>query len=200
MTLRSTNTFLIVIMALAACRSDRVPERVAGDAAEEVATIPADDLPAHARALLESGRPWRAAMVMRRYLSEDSAPTPDHLVLAARAEAGWDAWQEVRVLLSAIPDVATHGNGIALYLSGRALDEAGDAARAVTGYRAFMARATDGDLERERAAARLRLGLALIRVGDHDAARRELRSFTKPMDTLLCVSVSGHLNSPCPSP
>jgi soluble lytic murein transglycosylase len=169
-------TFLILLTALYACRADDVPGRVAGDAAEEVSAIPADDLPTHARALLDTDRPWRAAMVMRRYLRDTNDPLAEYRLLAARAEAGWNAWPEARALLATLPDLDTHGHGIGLYLMGRALDEAGDATRAVTAYRSFLATSSAGELDRERAAARLRLGLALIRVGDRDAARRELQA------------------------
>jgi soluble lytic murein transglycosylase len=168
-------TFLILLAALFACRADDASDRVAGDAAEETGNIPAEELPTHARALLDTNRPWRAAMVMRRYLRDTNDPSVEHRLLAARAEAGWSAWPEARALLATVPDLDAHGNRIGLYLMGRALDEAGDAARAVRMYRSFLARSSASDTERERAAAQLRLGLALIRIGDHDAARRELR-------------------------
>ena len=169
---------LLFTALLLACRTEDadVPETVPGDAAEQVAAIDTYDLPTHARALLESDRPWRAAMVMRRYLREVTDPPPDHLLLAARAEAGWDAWPEARALLEAVPQLDTHENGIGLYLLARALDDAGEA-DAVDAYRSFLALSPPaGELEEERGAARLRLALTLLRTGDRAGARQELRS------------------------
>ncbi|MBR9990006.1 MAG: tetratricopeptide repeat protein [Gemmatimonadetes bacterium] len=169
-------TILALAALLLACGGDDIPDVVAGDASQEVSSISADDLPARARALLESDRPWRAAMTMRRYVSEVINPPPDHLVLAARAEAGWNAWPETRALLERVPQLDTHENGIGIYLLARALDETGDAAGAVAAYRSFLALSPPaGEMEGERAAARLRLGLALTRTGDGAGARRELQ-------------------------
>ena len=173
-------TILLFAALLLACRADdaEVPETVPGDAAEQVAAIGTHDLPTHARALLDSDRPWRAAMVMRRYLREitDAAP-PDHLVLAARAEAGWNAWPEARALLESVPELDTHENGLGVYLLARALDDTGDAAGAVEAYRAFLALSPPaGEMEDERGAARLRLALALMRTGDRAGAGLELQS------------------------
>lgn len=168
---------LACAMLLLACRADDTPAVVAGDAAEQVAAIDPGDEPTHARALLASGRPWRAAMVMRRYMGEVPDPPPDHRVLAARAEAGWNAWPEARVLLERVPELHAHDNGIGLYLLGRALDAAGEAAGAAESYRAFLALSPPaGEMAGERDAARLRLGLALIQTGDRSAARRELQT------------------------
>jgi soluble lytic murein transglycosylase len=170
-------TVLALALLLVACRADDEPDVVAGDAAEQVAAIDPEDLPTHARALLESERPWRAAMVMRRYLAEVSDPAADQLVLAARAEAGWKAWPEARALLEQVPQLDTHENGIGLYLLARARDEAGEAAAAVEAYTTFLALSPPaGALEHERAAARLRLGLALIQSGDRSAAREHLEA------------------------
>ncbi|HSK20843.1 MAG TPA: transglycosylase SLT domain-containing protein [Longimicrobiales bacterium] len=170
---------LLFTALLLACRTEDadVPETVPGDAAEQVAAISTYDLPTHARALLDSDRPWRAAMVMRRYLREVTDPPPDHLLLAARAEAGWDAWSEARALLESVAGLDTHENGLGVYLLARALDGTDDAAGAVDAYRSFLALSPPaGELEDERGAARLRLGLALLRAGDRAGARRELQS------------------------
>ena len=170
-------TFTAMTALLLACGAGDEPDVVQGDAAEQVSAIDAEDMPTHARALLGSERPWRAAMIMRRYMSEATDPPADHLVLAARAEAGWNAWPETRALLEQVQELDTYENGIGVYLLGRALDETGDAAAAVAAYRAFLALSPPaGELTRERAAARLRLGLVLAQAGDRAGARRELRA------------------------
>ena len=166
----------LVLALVVGCGGDDSPDVVAGDAAEQVAEIDAEDLPTHARALLDSERPWLAAMTMRRYLSEVKDPLPEHRVLAGRAEAGWDAWPEARGLLGSVPGLDTYDNGIGLYHLARALDEAGAADSAAHMYRSFLALSPPaGEMSTERAAARLRLGLALTQAGDRAAAREHLR-------------------------
>jgi soluble lytic murein transglycosylase len=154
---------------------DPVQERVAGDVSEVVSRMDVSDLVPQAEALLATDRPWRAARVMRRYLEEVEDPPPDHLLLAGRAEAGWGGWVQVRRLLEGVPNLDTYGNGIGLYLLGRARDEGGDAAGAASAYREFLDLSPPGgEHVLERAAARLRLGLALLRTGRRDDAQREL--------------------------
>jgi soluble lytic murein transglycosylase len=154
---------------------DAIATRVTGDAAAEVEGLDTEDMPARAEALLATDRPWRAARVMRSYLERVSDPPADHRLIAARAEAGWGAWPEVAALLEGLPALDTYANGIGLYLLARARDDAGDAAAAVQTYRAFLALSPPaGELQAERAAARLRLGLALTRAGDRAGGRREL--------------------------
>jgi soluble lytic murein transglycosylase len=138
-----------------------------GDVDAELEGLATSEMPAQAESFLATDRPWRAARVMRRYLEEVSDAPADHRVLAARAEAGWGGWNEVATLLADVPALDTHQNGVGLYLLARARDEAGDAGAAAEGYRAFLALSPPaGELEDERAAARLRQGLAMIRAGD----------------------------------
>jgi soluble lytic murein transglycosylase len=169
---------LTLVVMLLACSSEPelVPDEMAGDVAESIQGMDPDDMWVHAQAFLASDRPWRAAQVMRRYADLVPNMPPDHRVLAARAEAGWEAWPAVLRLLRDMPALDTYDNGIGLYLLGRALDDTGDAAGAVAAYRSFLALSPPaGELENERRAARLRLGLALVRAGDRGAARRELQ-------------------------
>jgi soluble lytic murein transglycosylase len=155
--------------------TDPVPPRVAGDVTEAVARIDRSDLPLQAEAFLATDRPWRAARVMRRYLAETADVSPDHRLLAARAEAGWGAWSRVDVILSETHGLDGYQNGLGLYLLGRARDEQGDPRGAAEAYRTFLAMSPPaGELEPERSAARLRLGLALLRLGDREGAAAPL--------------------------
>jgi soluble lytic murein transglycosylase len=169
-----------LVVILARGRGERDPDAVAdsvpGDVDAAIADLDLDEIPALAEAFIATDRPWRAARVMRRYVSEARRVPPDHTVLAARAEAGWGGWPEVLQYLHGVPALDTHQNGVALYLLGRARDEAGDATGAVEAYRAFLTLSPPaGEMAGERAAARLRLGLALLRVRAGDEARRELQ-------------------------
>jgi soluble lytic murein transglycosylase len=153
-----------------------VRQHVAGDVADVLATTEVDDMPVRAAAFLATDRPWRAARVMRSYMESVAEVPPDHRVLAARAEAGWGAWPEVLALLDGMPALDTYENGLGLYLLARALDEGGEVQRAVATYRAFLDLSPPaGELQDERAAARLRLGLALVRAGEQAAARQPLQ-------------------------
>jgi soluble lytic murein transglycosylase len=154
---------------------DPVLERMDGDVAEVLERADVEDLPLQAEALLATDRPWRAARLMRRYLAETPGAPIDRRLLAARAEAGWGGWDAVHSLLDGAPALDAHEGGIGLYLLGRSRDARGDTRGAIEAYRAFLAHSTPAaGLEAERAAARLRLGLALVRTGSSDAARQEL--------------------------
>jgi soluble lytic murein transglycosylase len=158
-----------------------VGEPVAGDVGPALARMDTAEMPAQARALLATDRPWRAARVMRSYAQLVGDMAADHRVLAARAEAGWGGWSQVRALLDGVPALNTYEHGLGLYLLGRARDAAGDTRDAIDAYRAFLSLSPPaGELADERAAARLRLGLALVRAGERAAAIRELRLSAEP--------------------
>lgn len=146
-----------------------------GDVEEVVGALGPEELLVRARAFLATERPWRAARTMDRYLEEVAEPGGAELVLAARAHGGWGGWAKVRDLLEEVPALESYDNGIGLYLLGRARDEEGDGAGAAEAYRAFLAFSPPaGELEVERAAARLRLGLALLRSGERSTGRAEM--------------------------
>lgn len=60
---------------------------------------------AQADSLIRSGAPWRASELLTPYL--DSAATPDVVMVAARAAAGWEGWAQVRRLLSSADWIAS---------------------------------------------------------------------------------------------
>ena len=163
--------FLLLALPAAGC-DQREP--VAGDVTDVVEQIDPDARPREAEAFLATDRPWRAAHVMRRHRAEVPEASAAHRLLAARAEAGWGGWPEVHALLDDLAGLDTLGGGLGLYLLGRARDERGEAAGAADAYRAFLALPEDG-FERERDAAELRLGLALVRAGERAAARPYLQ-------------------------
>lgn len=166
-------TLIAIVLFLA--RGAGGGDRMTGDVDEALARMAPDEMPAQAEAFLTTARPWRAARVMRAYMARVDDVPADLRVLAARAEAAWGAWSAVHDLLEDVSSLDTYEHGIGLYLLARARDDAGDAAGAAEGYEAFLALSPPaGELEEERAAARLRLGLALLRAGDRAAARREL--------------------------
>ena len=173
---------VLLVVAVAVILLDRsggaeAHPAVQGDVAESVEGIEPSELPERAAGFLATERPWRAATVMRSYLAGvDDAPA-EYRLLAARAEAGWGAWAAALELLEGVPALDTHENGIGLYLLARARGEAGDPVGAVEAYRAFLALSpAAGEMEEERRAAELRLGLALIRAGEREAGEAQLRA------------------------
>jgi soluble lytic murein transglycosylase len=168
---------LALIFLVRAGGPDMIPDRMEGDVAEQIGAMDPDEMPAQAEAFLATDRPWRAAQVMRSYLERMDDVPADRLVLAARAEAGWGGWHQVHRLLDGVPALDTYSSGIGLYLLGRARDAIDDAPGAVEAYRSFLALSPPaGEVDDERAVAQLRLGLALIRAGERQAATRELQT------------------------
>ena len=175
--IRKIAAAFLIALAAGACSPEEEPvaRRMAGDVEEVLGATAPEDLPAQARGLLETDRPWRASRLMERYLEATPDAPPEDLVLAARAEGGWGSWEEVLALLDTVPALESHADGIGLYLLGRGRDEAGDTDGAVEAYRAFLAFSPpQGELEPERGAARLRLALALIQSGQGAAGEEAL--------------------------
>ena len=66
-----------------------------------------------AEAAIQQGHPWRATQLVAPLLRDQQRRTPAALLVAARAAAGWQGWQEVDKLLSAESwlDTAFDGEG-----------------------------------------------------------------------------------------
>jgi soluble lytic murein transglycosylase len=129
--------------------------------------LPAD-LPGEVREFLATGQNWRAARAMRDYLGRRDDPAPSAVLLAARAEAGWGGWDNVRVLLEKASWLDRVGGGEGWYLLGRALEEEREWERAAAAYASFL-RATAADSAGDRrVVAGLRQGLVLVRLGRVD--------------------------------
>ncbi|HYW09138.1 MAG TPA: hypothetical protein VE913_19415, partial [Longimicrobium sp.] len=133
-----------------------------------------------ASSALEAGRPWAAWNALRPHIAADDAEAPRSVVLlAARAAAGWNGWNEVRRLLRGRNWLASTGNGDGFFLLGRAEEEGGNFPRAADAYRRYAASA-DGA---ERGVALARLGSVLLRDGKPaEAARAFERAAAEPGD------------------
>ncbi|MEW5931284.1 MAG: transglycosylase SLT domain-containing protein [Gemmatimonadota bacterium] len=129
--------------------------------------LPAD-LPDEVHAFLERGQNWRAARAMREYLGRRDPPAPSAVLLAARAEAGWGGWDNVRVLLEGEPWLDRLAGGEGWYLLGRALEEDRAWEPAAAAYARFL-RSAGADSTGDRGVvAGLRQGLVLTRLGRVD--------------------------------
>ncbi len=139
-------------------------------------------MPDEARRLLETDRPWRAARLMREYLDEVDRPSEADRLLAARAEARYGDWERVSELLD--DDDALQRSDTAAHLVARARDELGDDAGAIEAYEHFLERASAAANEASQldvGAARLRLALARLRVGNADLADQELAQLKRDL-------------------
>ncbi|MGH7458383.1 MAG: transglycosylase SLT domain-containing protein [Longimicrobiaceae bacterium] len=151
---------LLLILAPADDPGSEAERRVSA----QVAAMDPDEVLAEARALMEGGRSWRAARLLREYLDREPEPSVQAVLLAAHAEAGWGGWSRVRELLGGQEWLAEEG-GEGLFLLARALDEEGEAEEAAAAYDRYLRAADPGDAAGRRTVARLRLGLALLRAG-----------------------------------
>ncbi|HEV7589430.1 MAG TPA: hypothetical protein VGO40_15045, partial [Longimicrobium sp.] len=126
--------------------------------------------------LLRQGRHWAAARLLRERVN--AASEPGLVLLAARAEAGWGGWSNVRGLLEAKPWLDRVEQGDGWFLLARAREEAGDGTGAADAYARYLAASRD-TTGGGRAVAELRYGLVLLRAGRVDqgvAALERLRA------------------------
>lgn len=128
------------------------------------------DVPPEALEAMRQGRYWRASRILRDYLAVVPDPSPETILLAARAEAGWGDWVRVNQLLSGRRWLDSVSNGLGWNLLGRSHFELGQFAESGDALGRYLAVAPAGG-DRERGMAELQRGLALIRAGDGAAAR-----------------------------
>jgi soluble lytic murein transglycosylase len=122
------------------------------------------DLPADVARLLREGRNWRASRRLREIVRPDS--DPELVLVAARANAAWGAWDEVRGLLEGKTWLDRAGGGDGWYLLGRAREEARRFPDAADAYARYLRTPPAGGARAgERAVAQLRHALALLRAG-----------------------------------
>ncbi|HEX5072103.1 MAG TPA: transglycosylase SLT domain-containing protein [Gemmatimonadaceae bacterium] len=129
-----------------------------------------DSVVAAAEASLRGGRPWRATQMLAPVLGNASSRTPRAVIVAARAAAAWQGWDEVVRLLLGEPWLdAFAGEGDALLARAvletnrRDLDSV-----ALRHARRAVASSPDSDA---RAARLVVLARAFTRVGQSDSAR-----------------------------
>jgi soluble lytic murein transglycosylase len=138
----------------------------------EVAEPPGTDVwsdtshvPPEAREAIRQGRFWRASRILREYLASVPDPTPETILLAAQAEAGWGDWQRVQTLLSGRPWLDTVAGGYGWRLLGRSRLELGafeDGDEALRNYLRIASSAGEED----RGIVMIRRAEALSRAGD----------------------------------
>ncbi len=149
--------------AAAQVTAAREPVRSAPTPAEAAAAYGVD-LPADVLRLLREGRNWRASRRLQELVKADS--DPELVLVAARANAAWGAWDAVRSLLEGKPWLDTAGGGDGWYLLGRAREDERRWAEAADAYARYLrAHPARGAPQAERTVAELRHGLVLLRAG-----------------------------------
>lgn len=127
--------------------------------------------------LLRQGRSWAAARRLRDRVKSDSEP--GLVLLAARAEAGWGGWSNVRALLDGRPWLDSVEGGEGWFLLGRAREDAKDLPGAADAYGRYLRASPNRSDADWRPVAELRDGLVLLRAGRVDegvAALERLRA------------------------
>jgi len=166
----SSRYLLIAALFIAAALGPAILDRAGTTTVAQVAELP--DVPPEALEAMRQGRYWRASQILRDYLAKVPDPTPETVLLAAQAEAGWGGWERVERLLSGQSWLDSVASGLGWSLLGRARSELGRFAESGDALGRYLAVAAAGD--RERGLAELRRGLALLGAGD---ARQALQAF-----------------------
>lgn len=131
-------------------------------------------VPASVPIFLENGQAWRAARVLRDHLRQPENRSPEAILLAATAEAGWGGWPRVREYLEQVSWLGEVRDGEGWYLLARAREEAEAWEQAYEAYQQFLstpAASTDPDAAR---VALLRQGILLIHLDRTEEAARAL--------------------------
>ncbi len=90
-----------------------------------------------ARAEFEAGRFWHASRILRARGADEAALTPPELLLLARADAGWNNWDDVLAELEGADWLDRIGGGEGRLLMARALEAAERWDEAAQQYRRF---------------------------------------------------------------
>jgi soluble lytic murein transglycosylase len=171
---RHTVTTLL-FLAVAAALAVMTPRQTHSAATAGEEHIPADALDA-----MREGRYLRASLILRDYLAARPDTAASAILLAARAEAGWGDWEQVRRLLEGRTWLDRVEAGSGWHLLGRSQLELGESHRGTASLGRFL-EMSPGTAGREQGQALLRRAAALTEQRDfagavtaYDAAARLL--------------------------
>jgi len=126
----------------------------------------ADSIRAAAEAALQAGEAWRATRIIAPLLDTPATRTPEVLLLAARAAAGWEGWATVSRLLATQPWLDREHDGLGRALLARAAVEQADPTALAWARRAVEAAPNASD----RPTRLVTLARALDRGNRYDSA------------------------------
>jgi soluble lytic murein transglycosylase len=130
----------------------------------------ADGIPEEAMAALRQGRYLRASLILRDYLASRADTTEAAILLTARAEAGWGAWDQVRELLEGRQWLDRVGAGYGWSLLGRSQIEQGAWREGAVSLGRYLSVADSSGQLREPGLAQLRRARALVEQREYQAA------------------------------
>ncbi len=122
-----------------------------------------------AAAAIDAGQPWIASQTLRPVLASPS-PSPEAVITAARAAAGWEGWTTVETLLKGRPWLDQSFDRLGRRLLADAALAAGRASEALTHARASLPRTTAARSDAEQARRHLLIARAHERLGAWDSA------------------------------
>lgn len=144
---------------------------------------------------MRAERFWHAERLLET-LETGADESPEHLLLAARAAAGWKAWGRVRALLEGREWLPALDGGVGLALLARALEAREAWEESAAAYASYLA-AHDPSGGGDREVARIRLVLVLARAGAVDSCVAELdrvRDLTGPfVASWAALGAASHL-------
>ncbi len=122
-----------------------------------------------AAAAIEAGQPWIASQTLRPVLAGTS-PSPEAVITAARAAAGWEGWTTVESLLKGKPWLDQSFDRLGRRLLADAALARGNVSEALTHARASLPRTTATRSSAEQARRYLLIARAHERLGAWDSA------------------------------
>jgi len=168
-----TLPFLILVAAsVSACGRDERTSDAYGDvyrrSRELAQRVAQDKTLKSAESLISEGHPWLATQLLAPVLRDPKRRSDAATLLAARAAAAWEGWDEVDRLLAREAWIDTRFDGEARELLARSALERGNDTLAMANAQSALRQAKE---PRTRAARSVLLARALDRRNDRDSAR-----------------------------
>ncbi len=154
-------SILLSIALACAGPSSALAERVDAD------SLASDSVVQAATRALDEGRPWRATRILSPALGDTLLRTPQVVLTAARAAAGWGGWTEVHRLLADVPWIDSLARGEGRLLLTRAALQRDEDSTALLNARSAVRAAVGNAAEGERLVL---LARALDRLEADDSA------------------------------
>jgi soluble lytic murein transglycosylase len=163
---RHTLTYLLFLVLAGTLTLTSAPPTHSAPASSE------EHIPAEAMTALREGRYLRASLILRDYLAALPDTTESAILLAARAEAGWGDWEQVRRLLEGRTWLDRVASGYGWSLLGRSQLELGEWHRSSTSLGRYLDMSDDLATGSEQGVALVRRAAALAEQREFAAAAR----------------------------
>ena len=163
---------VLIVVILSGCSRDAHSSDAHGDvlrtSRQLQQSIAQDQTLKAAQKLIEQGHPWLATQLLAPVLRDAKRRTPAAVLLAARAAAAWEGWDEVNRLLAREAWIDQQFDGEARQLLAMSALERGDDTSAVANAQMALVKARE---PRARAVRSVLLARAFDRRNERDSAR-----------------------------